>query len=256
MPQRESIPAGAPCWADLATSDAEHATQFYADLFGWRSETAGEEYGNYIQFYKDDHLVGGGMQIKPGSGIPDMWSVYLATEDTRATVASAAAHGGQVMVEPMDIGDMGTMAFVIGPDGVPVGTWQPGTHKGFGVIGEPGAPAWFDLQTRDYDTAVAFYRDVFGWDTHVLSDTDELRYTTLGEGDDAQAGIMDSAAVMPEGVPGAWQIYFAVEDVDATAERATELGGTVAQPPWDTAYGRMAALADPNGAVFMVVGQS
>ena len=86
---------------------------------------------------------------------------------------------------------------------------SPALHKGFGIFGEPGTPAWFELHTRDYDASVAFYRDVFKWDTHTMSDTPEFRYTTLGEGDGQLAGIMDASAFLPEGVPRAWSIYFA-----------------------------------------------
>ena len=59
--------------------------------------------------------------------------------------------------------------------------------------GEPGTPAWFELHTRAYEQTVAFYRDVFGWDAHAMSDTHEFRYTTLGEGESQLAGIMDDS---------------------------------------------------------------
>ena len=77
------------------------------------------------------------------------------------------------------------MAVVTDPGGAAIGMWQPGLHKGFGIFDEPGTPSWFELHTRDYDASVQFYRDVFKWDTHAVSDTPEFRYTTLGEGDGA-----------------------------------------------------------------------
>ena len=53
MPQRDAAPIGAPCWVDLYTSDPDRSIAFYGDLFGWTAESAGEEYGGYINFAKD-----------------------------------------------------------------------------------------------------------------------------------------------------------------------------------------------------------
>jgi predicted enzyme related to lactoylglutathione lyase len=81
----------------------------------------------------------------------------------------------------------------------------------------------------------------------------EFRYTTLGEGDAALAGIMDATGYLPDGVPSSWQIYFGVDDADAALAKIVELGGSVLQPAEDTPYGRMAQAADPTGTVFKIV---
>ena len=137
--------------------------------------------------------------------------------------------------------------------GAVIGAWQPGLHEGFGIVAEPGAPAWFELHTRDYEGAVTFYRDVFGWETHAMSDTPEFRYTTLYADAAAAAGIMDATNFLPEGVPAHWSVYFGVEDADATAAKAVELGGTLVQGIDDTPFGRLATFADPTGAMFKIV---
>jgi predicted enzyme related to lactoylglutathione lyase len=253
VPKRDAAPVGAPCWIDLFTSDPDKSRAFYGDVFGWTSEEAGDEFGNYINFQKDGVPVAGGMRNDGQAGTPDGWTVYLATDDAKATTDAAAEHGGQVIVPAMDVGELGTMAVVIDAGQAAIGIWQPGLHKGFGVLGEPDTPGWFELHTRDYDTAVKFYRDVFGWDTHVTGDTPEFRYTTLGEGDGQLAGIMDASAFLPEGVPAHWSVYFAVADTDATLAKIVELGGSVVQPAEDTPYGRLASATDPTGALFKLV---
>jgi predicted enzyme related to lactoylglutathione lyase len=134
-----------------------------------------------------------------------------------------------------------------------IGAWQPGRHRGFGILAEPGTAAWFELDTRQYDASVAFYRDVFGWDTHAMSDSADLRYTTLGEGDAALAGIMDATESLPAGASAYWALYFGVADADAALARIADLGGTVVQPAEDTPYGRLAEAADPTGARFRLV---
>ncbi|MDQ1535238.1 MAG: uncharacterized protein QOF28_2999 [Actinomycetota bacterium] len=250
MPKRESSPIGAPCWIDLYTSDPDKSCAFYGDLFGWTWEAGGEEYGGYITFSKDGVPVAGAMRNDGESGAPDMWSIYLASENAQATVDAAAANGGQVELPPMPIPEVGTMAFVTDPGQGRIGVWQPGVHKGFGVIGEPGAPSWFELHTRAYEASVEFYRKVFGWDTHVASDEPDFRYTTLGEGDDALAGIMDASGFLPEGAPAAWTVYLGTDDTDKSLATIVDRGGAIVQPAEDTPYGRLAAATDPTGAVF------
>jgi len=253
MPTRNGAPIGAPCWIDLFTTDPDASRAFYGELFGWTSEDTGAEFGNYINFAKDGQAVGGAMRNDGAAGMPDMWSVYLATDDARKTVGTAEANGGQVHIPPMDVADLGTMAMVADAGGAGIGLWQPKAFSGFQVHAEPGAPAWFELLTRDYDTSVAFYRDVFGWDTHTMSDSPEFRYTTCGEGDKQEAGIMDAGSFLPEGVPNHWSVYFAVADTDDALARTVELGGVVVDAAKDTPYGRLATASDVTGARFKLV---
>ncbi len=133
--------------------------------------------------------------------MPDMWSTYLRSEDAAATVKAATEHGGQVYMGPMDVPEQGRMAMIADATGASIGVWQPAEMKGYELAAEPGAAAWHELHTKDYATAVKFYQDVFGWDTEVMSDTPEFRYTTLGAGDAAKAGIMDAFGLPPRRSP-------------------------------------------------------
>ena len=253
MPTRDTAPIGAPCWIDLMTSDTERSRAFYGELFGWTAEEPTEEFGGYFNFHKDGSLVAGCMASRPDSGMPDVWSVYLATDDARKTVETATANGGEAIVEAMDVADLGTMAVLTDAGGAAVGVWQPGSHRGFGVFGESATPSWFELSTRDYEAAVDFYRTVFRWETHAVGDTPEFRYTTLKHGEDWLAGIMDASGFLPEGVPAHWSVYFGVEDTDAALAQIVDLGGEVVRPAEDTPYGRLASAADPTGAQFKLV---
>ncbi len=193
------------------------------------------------------------MASQPGSGALDVWSVYLATDDAEKTLAAATAHGGQVHVPAMAVDDLGIMAFIGDPGGAGIGLWQPGMFPGFGVLGEPGTPSWFELHTRDYAAAVGFYRDVFRWQTKVVSDTPEFRYTVLREGEAWLAGVMDATGLLAAGVPAHWSIYFGVDDTDAALAQVVDLGGSVLLPAEDTPYGRLAAASDPTGTAFKLV---
>lgn len=253
MPPRDATPAGAPCWVDLLSSDPDRARAFYGDLFGWRSESAGEEYGGYVTFSKDGAPVAGCMANDGQSGAPDAWTIYLATDDVKATVDAAQVNGGLVLLAPMDMMELGRMAMVADAGQAAIGIWEPGLHAGFGVSGEPGTPSWFELHTRHYDASVAFYQRVFAWETHVAADEPELRYTTLGEGDASVAGIMDASAFLPDGVGAQWSVYVGVVDTDAALAKATDLGGSIVQAAHDSPYGRFAQVADPTGALFKVI---
>ncbi|HVL84202.1 MAG TPA: VOC family protein [Pseudonocardia sp.] len=253
MPARDTVPAGAPCWIELTTSDTARSREFYCRLLGWEADEPAEEFGGYFTFTSGAVPVAGGMPAMSEAPVTDVWSVYLASDDARKTVEAAVAAGGQVIAPAMDVAGLGTMAVLAGPDGAVVGVWQPGTHRGFGVHAEPGAPSWFELHTRDHPGAVAFYRDAFGWDTQAVADTPEFRYTTLRHGEEWLAGIMDAAGHLPDGVPSRWAVYFGVADTDTAVADAVEMGAQVVHPAEDTEYGRIAVLTDPTGAQFRLV---
>jgi predicted enzyme related to lactoylglutathione lyase len=247
-----TLVVGAPCWIDLYSSDTEKAKEFYGGVFGWTIEEQPPEFGGYFTFLKDGKHVGGCMTNDGKDGLPDVWTIYLTTEDVERTAADAKAKGGRVHMEPMQVAENGSFAIIGDPGGAGIGAWQPGAVSGFEIWNEPGAPRWFELETPSYDAAVDFYRDVFRWTTHTFSDTPEFRYTTLHVGDDDLAGIQG----MPEGTPSAWTVYFGADDTDAALERIVELGGAVLQPAEETPYGRLAQAADPTGTAFKLMASS
>jgi predicted enzyme related to lactoylglutathione lyase len=249
------IKPGSPCWIDLMTSDTAKARDFYGELFGWQFQSGDQElYGGYITAFKNGKIVAGIMQKQEDqAGFPDMWSTYLCTDDAAATAASVPSHGGQVYMEPMDVPAQGIMAYFADPSGASVGAWQRREMRGYEIAAEPGTPAWHELHAKDYQGAVEFYESVFGWQTSVMSDAPDFRYTTLGAGETAQAGIMDASGYLPTDVPSHWQVYFAAEDTDALAERAMAMGGAVLDGPADSDFGRVAQLADPMGGMFKVI---
>jgi predicted enzyme related to lactoylglutathione lyase len=253
MPTRDETPHGSPCWIDLSTSDPDASRAFYTELFGWTTTEPNADFGGYANFASDGALVGGSMPNDPSQGAPDGWSLYLATDDIEKSVETATSNGAQVIVPAMQLADLGSMAVVSDPTGAMIGMWQAGTHKGMGVLAEPNAPGWFELFTRDHPGAVAFYRDVFGWDIHMVGDSEEFRYATKGQDEAAEAGIMDAGSFPPDGVPAHWSVYFKVADADAAIAKAVSLGGSVVVPAEDTPYGRLATLTDVTGAQFKLL---
>jgi predicted enzyme related to lactoylglutathione lyase len=117
---------------------------------------------------------------------------------------------------------------------------------------QQGAFSWFELMTTDVDVAKKFYTNPFGWNTEDMTMGD-MNYTVVKVGEESLGGIM-STPPQAEGTPPNWGVYVTVDDVDATARKAEELGGKVLVPPTDIPnVGRFSMLQDPQGAVISAI---
>lgn len=256
MPEMTTYAPGTPCWVDLGTPDIERSVDFYSGLLGWDvppSENA-EQTGGYRLANSDGKPVAGLMPLMQ-EGQPPAWTTYISTDDADEVAAKARDAGAQQIAEPMDVMDLGRMALFVDPTGAFFGIWQPQSFPGAGVVGETGAMVWNELNTRDPERAAQFYGDVFGWETRPFEGDGGPPYLTIHVGgeDRGVGGIMDTRAFEAE-VPANWMVYFAVDDADAAAAKAQDLGGTVAQEPMDVSnVGRIAVLHDPGGAHFAVI---
>ncbi len=107
------------------------------------------------------------------------------------------------------------------------------------------AISWIDLAAADLDGAVSFYSEMMSWETFTIPGTDYTMFTSAGE---PVAGVMALTPEMGE-MPPVWSVYVAVEDASASCARASELGGSVFQEPFDIPDGgKIAVVADPAGA--------
>ncbi len=250
MPQRSSYAEGTPSWVDLQTPDQDAAKSFYGALFGWKFDDQPMPQGPvYSMALKDGGVVAAIAPQSPemiAAGAPPMWNTYIAVDDVDAATGRAQAAGGKVMMQPFDVMDAGRMSFVADPSGAAVGLWQAKGHIGATLVNEPGSLVWNELITSDGDAAIAFYGAVVGI-TPEATDMGDGSYTLLKVGDQMVGGTM---APPMEGIPNHWHVYFGVADIDAAVAKARELGATVLNGPFDTPVGKMAALADPQGAMF------
>jgi uncharacterized protein len=118
----------------------------------------------------------------------------------------------------------------------------------------PGTFSWTDLNTTDQEAAKGFYSALFGWEFTDMPAGDGVVYS-MGAIDGKWVGAISPQPQQQRdaGVPPAWNSYITVEDVDAIAARAGELGATVHAPPFDVMEaGRMAIVQDPQGAWFLL----
>ena len=202
------------CWIDLYSSDTDKATAFYSRLLGWKAEPADERFGGYFTFTKDGKHVAGCMANDGSTGYPDAWGVHLMTDDIQGIADAAGSHGGVVEMPPMEVAENGSFAMIKDPGGSVIGAWQPNEVKGFEVTREPGTPSSFELHTGAYDDAVSFTARCSVRTCTSRRHCDEFRYTTLGQDEDALAGIMDD----PDESSG-WNVYFEVSGHRRDARR-------------------------------------
>jgi uncharacterized protein len=118
----------------------------------------------------------------------------------------------------------------------------------------PGDFCWIELATTDQNAAAGFYAKIFGWSVLNNPIGQNEFYTIFRlEGRDAAAGYTLRSDQLDRGVPPHWNLYITVENADATAARASELGGTVLAGPFDVFdLGRSAVVQDPTGATFCI----
>jgi predicted enzyme related to lactoylglutathione lyase len=233
------------------TSDVDGSRRFYSQLFGWTALEPSPDFGGYWMFERAGAPVAGGMGSMGDLTADNSWKPYFCTDDIDAALKRADAAGATIQAGAMAVADLGVQAVLSDPTGAVLGLWQAGTFGGFSVIGEAGAPSWFELQTNDPAAASAFYRDVLGYEFTKVVDTEEFRYDTFRTAgtDEDLGGLVDGSQWLPAGA-ARWGIYWHVADARATAAQVTALGGTVRQGPDDTPYGVLVVVTDPAGAEF------
>jgi predicted enzyme related to lactoylglutathione lyase len=294
MPERHGYIPGVPCWVDASEPDPEGAVDFYGGLFGWEFEDLmpPSSEGRYLIarceatsssiFDLSGDLRRG--DVAAVRSIPDaapptaMWNTYFWVHSADEAASRVRDAGGGVVMEPFDFMDACRMAVFTDPEGAAFCVWEAKEHKGARLVNDPGALVFNNLNTRDVERARSFYGSVFGWRTGAIGAGAE-GWTLPGYGDwlerehhpdlrkqMAEAGAPEGfedvvASIIPiaddqRDTPAHWSVTFAVDDADATAAKATELGGKVIVPPFDAPWStstytiRITVIGDPQGATF------
>jgi uncharacterized protein len=116
------------CWLDLAATDAEKATAFYGNLFGWTSCEQPANDGSVTRLRLRGQDVGSLYQLKSAllaHGIPLHWTPYVRVDDVENAVQRAIGFGGVIVAEPFSVSDVAQIALIEDSVGALVGLWQP-----------------------------------------------------------------------------------------------------------------------------------
>jgi predicted enzyme related to lactoylglutathione lyase len=274
MPERDGYIPGVPCWIDTSQPDPEAAVDFYRGLFDWEFEDVmpPDSPGKYFIAQIRGKSVAAVGSVPEQAPQMAMWNTYIWVDSADETADKVRDSGGQVLMEPFDVMDAGRMAVFTDPEGAMFCVWQAKDNKGAQIVNEHGSLNFNGLNTRDPDGAKSFYGSVFGWRTLSLPGGVEM-WTMPGYGDHLEQGDPDIRERVAEvgGPPGFedvvaslnpiaddqpdtpphWSVTFGVDDADAIAAKAKELGGNVVAEPFDAPWVRMTVVADPQGATFI-----
>ncbi|MFE9045750.1 VOC family protein [Streptomyces sp. NPDC012421] len=243
---------GTPCWVSLMVHGMDATQEFYQALFGWEFVPGPQQLGPYARALLGGKEVAGIGQLPPDRHLEIAWTTYLATPDADETAEAVRCCGGTVAVGPLDAGEAGRMVICADPAGAVFGVWQAEAHHGTALAGPAGTPVWNELLTYETATVGKFYRTVFGYEVEPVVSAD-FDYATLHVDGRPVASLHGFGEELPRDRGPHWMTYFEVDDADAAARLVAELGGRVLRPPRDGTAGRLALVADPEGAVFTLV---
>jgi uncharacterized protein len=252
MSERDSYQPGVPCWVDTLQADPRAAMAFYSGVFGWEAEDAGHvEY--FVGRLRGRDVAGIALRPEDAAPVPS-WLTYVYVDSADDGAAAARRAGGSVLAEPFDVPPAGRMAVLADPDGAVLCLWEPRARHGAQLVNEPGAWAMSQLHSPNPDAAAAFYGELFGWTTEDFGPFTMFRLPGYVGGEPSQPVSREVIAAMgPAGdAPAHWSANFWVQDADAAAAKAAELGGSVVDPPSDSPGFRNAVLADPSGVTFEI----
>ncbi|WP_329494261.1 VOC family protein [Kitasatospora herbaricolor] len=246
--------AAAPCWVSLMARDLDAAQAFYGQLLGWEFEPGPDRFGPYVHAVVEGEAVAGLGVSGSGWVMPVAWTGYFGTESADTAADAVRERGGTLAVGPLAF-DAGRVAFAADPAGAVFGIWEgpPGPARRLAL---PGSPVWIELRTPDPFAAALFYGEVFRWDdrdpAHFEVRYEHERVVLRVEGRSV-AALRAEKATGPVGTPPHWEVSFSVADAGAAAKLAERLGGGLIGPVFDTPYGRVARLSDPEGGRFAVI---
>lgn len=247
-------PHGAFSWADCSTSDQAAGTQFYQAVMGWdtRDEPMGDQ-GVYTMFLVDGEDVGAISPLNPqmvGQGIPPHWESYITVDDVDAMMPRVTELGGTIVVPPFDVMKAGRVAVIQDPTGAMINLWQAKENIGAGLINAHGAMIWNELLTRDLDKAKAFYSQLLGWE---IKASQLPGYHEIFNEGRAQGGMMVMGDEFDADIPPTWNVYYSVQDLDASLKKVTEHGGQVHMQTETQGVGKFALIVDPQGAMLYLI---
>lgn len=247
---------GAPCWVSLAARNLEEPEKFYGAVLGWqfRSTSLGERFAIALS---GGRPVAGIGAIATDLQVAVAWTPYFAVDQADEAAARISERSATVALGPMAFAVSGRAVLAADRDGAVFGVWDGRMPGGWETWRDEG-PVVVRLRTRDAFESAIFYGGVLEWDKDgaegvtVAYEYDEVVVRSHGGVVARLSSGAIGAAPDPDLRPH-WSVQFRVKDVEACAETALALGGSVVSRGI-TREGPYADLRDPEGARFTVLG--
>lgn len=245
---------GSFIWYELVTGDSAKAKAFYDSACGWNIDAEPAPGGmDYRMINAADGQAGGVMQLNAdmiAGGARPTWLGYFGVDDVDASVAAVVAAGGQVHLPAFDIPDVGRLAMVTDPQGVPFYVMRgasPHTSTAYQRMGL-GHVSWNELLAPDDAAALAFYEKLFAITKVGGMPMGEMgEYSFIANGDSKGEAVGAIMRVQP-GTPPGWRFYIRVPDITDAIAKVEAGGGKVVWGPEQVPGGEwVISIVDPEG---------
>jgi predicted enzyme related to lactoylglutathione lyase len=221
-------------------------------LFGWTFRDIQADGTKYAGAFLDGHAVAGLIHKDVPAGKPRQpaWLSFISVRDVDAAREIALQHGAKVLFEPHSVPDRGRQAVFADPQGAVFAVLASTSGDPPDVLAAPGEWIWSSLITSDPDADAAFYQALFDYEVFDLPADKGAQHLLLASDNYARATANTLPANKPTIHPH-WLNFVHVEDAVKMAAKVVALGGRVlVQPRIDRHGGKVAVVADPQGAPF------
>ena len=243
---------GSFCWWSLMTTDVEKANDFYQKLFDWtlgELEIPGED--NTTIYTASKGGFGNPVPLEKDFPAPSHWIPFITVENVDQTCEQVEGKGGKVCVPAVDIPTVGRTAVITDPAGAAFHLFTPEDKESdlYMISNGPGEVCWMELMVDDPTPLLPFYADLFGWKFSDPMPMNGGEYTSFDVNGESAGGFLKRPPNVPA-MPPVWMNYFAVDSVDAGAEKAAGLGGKIVMPKTEIPEtGYFSLIEDPTGAM-------
>ena len=262
---------GTPVWWDLASKDVDGTKAFYSNLLGWQwNDLMSSPQGVFSVATVGDKTVAGVYTYMPGMPLPPepfSWVNAFWVDDADAAMERAVEKGGKVIMPACDDpAGGGRKSLLTTPEGAPFVVWSGDKGIDNEAWGEVGAAVWVEYYSRDIPRTNEFVGHVFGSryqrvdlacpPTDMEDAEGEIEYEyhwlKIDGVEPDRGGLLEMDESWGD-MPSHFMVYFRVEDCEASAAKAAELGGEVCVPPTEIPPGKFSVINDPLGATFTIL---
>lgn len=245
-------------WYELITTDMQSAKIFYSRVMDWGVLDASMPGRAYTLFTAGKALVGGLMDLtkeaREMGGRPG-WVGYVEVNDVDATADRITYLGGAVHVPPTDVPNVSRFCIFADPQTARLGVlkWLRPTQGQPAELGAPGRVGWHELLAANWEKALSFYVELFGWQKADTETGEMGTYQMFSVGGQTVGGILTKPPTIT--VPF-WLYYFHIGDLDAATRRVKATGGQILDGPFELPGGSwIVQCVDPQGVIFALEGK-
>ena len=254
-PATQEHHTGKIIFTELVTPDLALAKQFYSELFGWTFNDIQNDTTEYAEAFIKGYPVGGLIHraVPAGDNRQPAWLTFISVTDVDTAKDLAVQNGAKVLFGPKDIPFRGREAVLADPQGAVFAILASSSGDPPDVLPAPGEWIWSSLITSDADSAAAFYQALAGYEVFDLTPDNSAQHLLLSSDSYARASVNTLPTNRPDNHPH-WLNYVRVKDTVKMAEKVAKLGGHVlVAPHLDRHGGKIAVVADPQGAPFGLI---